>query len=55
MIRSVSKIALAAFVASGVATAAADDTSATVSDPVMVTVERGGAALNISTTKYLVR
>ena len=48
MIRSVSKIALAATILTGFATAAAD-TAATVSDPVMVTVERGGVALDIST------
>ena len=48
MIRSVSKIALAATMLTGFATAAAD-TAATVSDPVMVTVERGGAPLDITT------
>lgn len=48
MIRSVSKIVLAATMLTGFATAAAD-TAATVSDPVMVIVERGGAPLDITT------
>ena len=49
MNRSVSRITIAVMMASGFATASADDTAATVSDPVMVSVERGGLELDIST------